>query len=303
MKRVLFLLLAIALGVTAGELLRDNTSFRSALGQFVRRGKLLALVGDRGIYDRDLANSKRTLPSLILEAKLAAVAAQQPVASTAVAHEMDLLHWQFGPRESWSALENFLLRDAVARNLRGRAWLEAQLSREPSPTEQQVRHFYETQPQLFQEPLRLRASHLFLAAPIGYPKEVIALKSALINQLAARLRNGEDFNSLVATYSEDEATKKIGGDLNYFAQERMLPAVFAAAEQLQPGALSPPVRSRLGFHLLRLTDRKPARQLSLAEASPEIADCLTNRDRVVAVAALSGWLDRLTNPRVQSVPR
>ena len=136
---------------------------------------------------------------------------------------------------------------------------------------------------MFREPLRLRASHLFLAAPEGYPSEVIEGKRALINMLAARLRNGESFDVLVAEFSEDEATKKRGGDLNYFAEERMLPALFAAAQRLRAGETSAPIRSRLGFHLVRLTHVLPAQEMTFEQALPEIFATLENEKRARAV--------------------
>src|SRR5262249_11227068 len=130
------------------------------------------------------------------------------------------------------------------------------------------------------QPLRLRASHLFLAAPDGYPSELIESKKALIEKLSQRVTNGESFDNLVAEFSEDEASKEIGGDLNYFATERMLPEVFAAAAKLSLGQISEPVRSSLGFHLIRVTDVTPAHNLTYEEARSEIELLLQNQKRI-----------------------
>ena len=115
---------------------------------------------------------------------------------------------------------------------------------------------------ILQEPLRLRASHLFLAAPDGYPAEVIETKRALIKQLSERLANGESFEALDSQALKTKRRRSAAGDLGYFAEARMLPAVFAAAQQLRPGATSAPIRSRLGFHILRLTESRPPRALT-----------------------------------------
>ena len=179
------------------------------------------------------------------------------------------------------------LRRDAARNLRERNWIEGQVAPRIRTDEKECRRYFETHRADFQEPSRLRASQLFLAAPEGSPTEVLETKRALINDIAKRLANGEDFPALVAQFSEDEATKKRGGDLGYFAAGRMVPAVFEAAQRLHPGETSAPVRSRLGFHIIRLTETRPARALTFEDARPEIIGRIENQKRAIACADLS----------------
>jgi peptidyl-prolyl cis-trans isomerase C len=289
MKRTLLLALVLFAGVVAGEFLTSNFVFRAWLGRIVRRGELQALVGRRGIYDRDGARA-------IDQAKLAPMAAEQRVSKTAIDREMELLRWQLPNDRTWRALlENAglslsELRAEVADNLRGRAWLEAQVDAEKSPNESELRAFYRTHLAAFQQPLRARASHLFLAAPEGYPDKVIERKGRLIQALATRLNGGERFPALVAEFSEDAATKKLGGDMNFFDQSRMLPAIWEAAQKLKPGGRSAPIRSRLGFHILCLTNTRPAAQMTYEQALPEIALALENERRAGTVARAVGQL-------------
>ena len=178
------------------------------------------------------------------------------------------------------------LRCEVAANLRGRAWLEARITAALAPNENDCRRYYDAHRAAFREPVRFRASHLFLAAPEGYPSEVIEAKRALINTLSTRLRNGESFDAFVRQFSEDEATKKRGGDLNYFGEERMLPEIFAAAQKLAVGETSAPIRSRLGFHLVRLTQMLPGQEMTFEQARPEIVAAIENEKRAKAVQSL-----------------
>jgi parvulin-like peptidyl-prolyl isomerase len=222
-----------------------------------------------------------------------AAARDARISTGAVDHEMDLLRWQFRDEKTWEAvLRNAAtsragLRREAATNLRDRVWIEGRISKEIQPNEGECRRYFAEHRAEFEAPPRVRASHLFLAAPDGYPAEVIETKRALIEQLSKRLANGEAFPALVAEYSEDEATKKRGGDLGYFAAERMLPAVWDAAAKLHPGEISAPVRSRLGFHILRLTESLPARSLTFEEARPEILTTLENQKRLAAVKSLT----------------
>ena len=288
MKRALLVVLLLGIGIGAGEYLTTNFTFRHWLGHLVRRGELEALVGRRGLYDRDVERTGRSLETLIDLAKLDAAAARQPISSSAVDHQMDLLRWQFGDEKSWQAILRKAgttaraMRREVAANLRDHSWLEAQIS----PNDSGARPFFDAQRERLREPLCFRASHLFLAAPDGYPSEVIEAKRSLIDALAVRLQNGESFPALVAEFSEDEATKTKEGDLNYFAAARMLPEIFSAAQTLHEGETSAPIRSRLGFHLLRLTESRPPRLLDFDEARPEISAALENQERAQTVRAI-----------------
>ncbi len=292
MKRLLLLAAALLLGVAAGEWCTGRFGCRAALGRLVRRGELVQLVGARGIYDHDVARSGRSLEQLVEEAKIANASAGQPVATKAVNREMELLRAALPNDKAWSALlasagtSERGLRREIAENLRGRAWLEARVVAVNAPNDAELRSYYDAHRGQFQQPPRFRASHLFLAAPDGYPEEVLAAKRDLITALALRLQQGESFDALVAEFSEDEATKKHGGDLHYFSEQRMLPELFVAAQSLRVGETGTPIRSRLGFHLLRLTDALPAREMTLPEASPEIASNFANARRAEALSRL-----------------
>lgn len=69
--------------------------------------------------------------------------------------------------------------------------------------------------------------------------------------LRNRLENGEDFVLLAAQFSKDITTKDAGGDLGWFAREELLePRVAEVAFTQQPGEISMPVATRLGYHII-----------------------------------------------------
>ena len=144
----------------------------------------------------------------------------------------------------------------------------------------------------FALPRRLRASHLFLAAPAETPSEDVESKRLLIESLSQRIEQGENFSDLVAEASEDEATKGRGGDLGFFASSRMLPEFFAAATNLPVGGLSKPIRSPLGFHIIQLTAIEPARLISFEEARAEIMNALQNEQRRLLADGLTARLTK-----------
>src|SRR5207244_11524112 len=122
----------------------------------------------------------------------------------------------------------------------------------------------------FSQPKRIRARHIFLAAPEGSAAELMEAKRRAMQDIVTRLDHGEDFAELAAAVSEDEATKTRGGDLGFFAADRVPAEFYAAAEKLPFNTPPRFVQSHLGFHALQVTDMHPARPLTLAEATPEI---------------------------------
>ena len=156
----------------------------------------------------------------------------------------------------------------VAETIRGERWIEKQIAPRLAVSDAEVRQYFQQHEAQFTQPLRIRARHIFLAAPEGSAPDVAEARDRQMLDIAARLGQGEDFGELAATVSEDEASKKNGGDLGFFAADRVPVEFFDAAAELQPTGPPRFLRSHLGFHALQSTDAHPARLLALAEAPP-----------------------------------
>src|SRR5262249_47708773 len=106
---------------------------------------------------------------------------------------------------------------------------------------------------------------------------------------------GEDFAAVANEVSEDQGTKDKGGDLGFVAKGRSEPAFETAAFGLAPGTLSDVVESRFGYHLIKVEEKKPAREKTLAEVKDEIAKRLkTDRAHDVARDAAFADAEKLT---------
>jgi len=87
----------------------------------------------------------------------------------------------------------------------------------------------------------------------------------------AKIIAGADFNALAKEVSEDPSARENAGRLGWFTRERMDAAFSGAAFALkQPGAVSEPVQSAFGWHIIRLDDRRPARVRPFEEVQDEI---------------------------------
>jgi len=177
-------------------------------------------------------------------------------------------------------------------DLRTREWIEQQMTSQSGVTENECRNFYDTHPQNFMQRARFRASHLFLAAPPETPPEAVESKQKVIEALTDRISHGENFDDLAAAASEDEATKTRGGDLGFFSESRIPPDFFSAIVKMRVGEISQLIRTRLGFHIVQLTDFKPARQTNFEEVQPEIRLAINNEKRREALQNLTADLLR-----------
>jgi foldase protein PrsA len=84
-----------------------------------------------------------------------------------------------------------------------------------------------------------------------HARHILVDSEELATDIRARVIAGEDFITLAAQYSKDVTTKDQGGDLGWFTQEGLLEPVVAEVAFSQPeGALSAPVATRLGWHLI-----------------------------------------------------
>jgi hypothetical protein len=245
--------------------------------------------------DQDLIEQRFLLKQIVAATMAQSLAAAEKIPESEIIHELDLVRSQFPDEKSWrmalrrSHLSLQRLRRDLTAHLRARHWLPRQVGLlSPSPAGCQV--FYDAHPQSFLQPERFRASHLFLAAPPETPSEIVDLKQKAITSFSERLGQGEDFFELVAEGSEDEATRARGGDLGFFSESRMPPDFIAALRAMRVGETSHPVRTRLGFHIIQLTDLKPARRMSFDEAREEISLALENEKLDTALRSISAQL-------------
>jgi parvulin-like peptidyl-prolyl isomerase len=72
----------------------------------------------------------------------------------------------------------------------------------------------------------------------------------------------------------------------------MWPDFFAAVAKMRVGEISQPIRTRLGFHIIELTDLKPPRQMSFEEAQTEIRLLIEKQKRQTALQNLVADLSR-----------
>ncbi len=142
--------------------------------------------------------------------------------------------------------------------------------------EAELKAYYDSHQDEFRTPEAIRASHILV--------ETEAEAKAVREQLAA---GKEDFAEVAKRASKDTGSAARGGDLGFFTKDRMVPEFANAAFALQKvGDLSPVVKTQFGYHVIKLTDRRPAGVRSFAEVKAPLEAQLREERQRAAVDKL-----------------
>lgn len=122
--------------------------------------------------------------------------------------------------------------------------------------EKEIKDYYDSHPDMFKQPEQVQASHILikLKPDASESEQAEALKK--IKDVQEKQKKGEDFAELAKAHSECPSSSK-GGDLGFFGRGQMVPAFEEAAFTMKPGDVSDVVKTQFGYHLIKVTNKKP----------------------------------------------
>ena len=133
--------------------------------------------------------------------------------------------------------------------------------------ESEVRAYYEQNKARYGVDEQRRASHILITAE-GSDK---ATAKKMAEELLAQVRaKPADFEKLAREHSKDPGSAAQGGDLGFFGKGMMVKPFEEAVLKLKPGEISDVVETDFGFHIIRLTELKPAEARPYEQVKPEI---------------------------------
>ena len=143
-------------------------------------------------------------------------------------------------------------------------------------TEEQLKEIYNTKPDSFRKPPKVRVSQLFKQLK---GDEVFSEKNnikELMDDIRQKVaQNPRKFSSFVKKYSEDTVSKEKDGDIGWQEPVNFLPEPLnKIIFKLKVGGVSDVIESRLGYHILLITDRKEGEGSTFEEAKPIVIDYL-----------------------------
>lgn len=106
----------------------------------------------------------------------------------------------------------------------------------------------------------VHAAHILVkVSESAFPKDTLEAYNKIM-KIRARIMKGEDFNKVAMEkgVSDDPSAKDNGGDLGYFTALQMIYSFETVAYNTKVGEVSQPVRTRFGYHIIKVLDKRPA---------------------------------------------
>jgi peptidyl-prolyl cis-trans isomerase C len=262
------------------------------------QGAVAMFLAQRGTRPDDVPEEQRSgvfhmmLDQLIMSRIVDKRSADEKVSDADVMAEINKYKARIGSEEAFNqqlaqsgqTLE--AVKEDIRSQLRQQHWVESQIKDQKKVTDADADEYYKNNPADFKEPEQVRASHILIAVPEDAKPEVVSQKLKVAEGAATRVKGGEDFAKVAKELSEDPGSKETGGDLNFFSKDKMVPEFADAAFALKKDAISEPVRSKFGYHVIKVTDRKDGGTVKLEEVKPRLVAYLQAQEQKKAMAKM-----------------
>ncbi|MFT8321705.1 MAG: peptidylprolyl isomerase [Bacillus sp. (in: firmicutes)] len=193
--------------------------------------------------------------------------------------EMNTLISSYGGEESFNA--------ALKSNNASKADIEEQMERylkikkllTPTIkiTDDEIKSYFNENKATYAQAEQVEASHILVEDE----------KTA--KEVKKKLDDGEDFADLAKEYSTDTASKASGGELGYFGKGEMAAEFEDAAFSMKENEISDPVKTEFGYHIIKVTGHKEAKDAKLEDHKEEIKETLLEQK---LQTEYSTWLEK-----------
>ncbi len=219
-----------------------------------KEGKVLAEVNTGSITTGDFDRELKNLPDY-LKAMADTPQGRKEMLDTMVIRELILQQASKDGLDKGPEIEEKL--QDLKKRLIVESFLKKKVEAESKVSDEDMKKFYEQNKDKFKSGEQIKASHILVKTE----KEA--------KEIQTQLKSGGNFEELAKKSSVDSSAAK-GGDLGWFGKGSMVPAFEKAALALKEGQVSDVVKSDFGYHIIKLTGKRPAGIRPLEEVKEQI---------------------------------
>lgn len=224
-----------------------------------------AKITKQDLYERLVEQGGVSVVSRMIDEMLVEQEAKRnnlSVTDTDINAEIANIKEQVGGEEMFNMtlLQYGLTVDQLKTDVRFSLMTKQLILKDVTVNDADLQAFFEEYRYRYEEDEQVRARHIL----VGTEEEALAIREQLIQ--------GADFAQLAAEKSQDPGSGAMGGDLGFFGRGEMVVEFDQVAFSLQQWNISEPVKSGFGYHIIQVTDLKPARKPTFEEAKAEITE-------------------------------
>jgi len=164
-------------------------------------------------------------------------------------------------------------REKLMKTISVRNYIDEKFIKTTEVTDMEAKIYYSQHEDSFHSPASVRASHILIQVKKSDSEEDKGKARKELEDIRARIDQGEDFAALAKEYSACPSKEK-GGDLGYFGRGQMVKSFEDAAFAMEKGAVSDIVETPFGLHLIKVVDKKEEMTTEFPEVKEKIKESL-----------------------------
>ena len=219
-----------------------------------KEGQVLAEVNGATITTGDFTSELKNLPEY-LKSMADTPQGRKEMLDTMVIRELILQKAAKDGLDKGPELEEKLRE--LKKRLIVESFLKKKVESDAQVSDADLKKFYDQNIEKFKSGEQIKASHILVKTE----KEA--------NDILAQIKAGGKFDELAKKFSVDSSSAK-GGDLGWFGKGAMVPVFEQTALALKEGQISDVVKSDFGFHIIKLTGKRPAGTRPFDEVKDQI---------------------------------
>lgn len=169
-------------------------------------------------------------------------------------------------------------------------------------TDKDIEAYYQAHKAEYLNPAQVKAQHILIRVENEAKPEEIAAAKTKADGIRKELLAGGDFSKLAEKYSDDPGSKAQGGDLGFFTKDKMIPEFSQVAFSMKKNEISEPIKTGYGFHIIKLNESTPEKQMDLQEATPLIQAKIENSKREAVIEKDLERLKKKYNVKIMNTP-